>query len=206
MFKFDICDFQRLDEIMKRTRKTDGSNKVDIVAIWVQHYQAGYFSVLKNSQKISKNLPFQKEEKASPLPHMSQKEVEGSRGKQNVDLSSSQRPSGCECNSVAPPASGSAGMWGCCGRSGQLLSLCPPATGKSQTGSDSCYWRCSHFSHVFKAVFASFLLTSAICYHQLNLHGPFIGISNECNVHISTFYKMLATSPVFQAAACGGLL
>lgn len=33
MFKFDICDFQRLDEIMKRTRKTDGSNKVDIFAI-----------------------------------------------------------------------------------------------------------------------------------------------------------------------------
>lgn len=51
---------------------------------------------------------------------------------------------------------------------------------------------------------ASFLLTSAICYHQLNLHGTFIGISNECNVHISTFYKMLAISPVFQAAAFGG--
>lgn len=31
MFNFDICDFQRLDEIMKRTRKTDGSNKVDLV-------------------------------------------------------------------------------------------------------------------------------------------------------------------------------
>lgn len=33
-------------------------------------------------------MPFQKEEKASPLPHISQKEVEGSRGKQNMNLSS----------------------------------------------------------------------------------------------------------------------
>lgn len=50
----------------------------------------------------------------------------------------------------------------------------------------------------------SFLLTSAICDHQLNLHGTFIGISHEYYVHISTFYKMLAISPVFQAAAFGG--
>lgn len=49
----------------------------------------------------------------------------------------------------------------------------------------------------------SFLLTSAICY-QLNLHGTFIGISHESYVHISTFSKMSAISPIFQAATLGG--
>ncbi|TWW80063.1 MAP7 domain-containing protein 1, partial [Takifugu flavidus] len=47
---------KRLDEIMKRTRKTDGSDK--------------------------------KEAKASPLPHISRKEAESSKGKQNIHLSS----------------------------------------------------------------------------------------------------------------------
>lgn len=79
MFKFDICDFQRLDEIMKRTRKTDGSNKVDIVAIWVQHYQAGYFSVPKNSQKNLKKSAFTERGKGFPS---STHEPEGSRGQQ----------------------------------------------------------------------------------------------------------------------------
>ena len=67
---------------MKRTRKTDGSNKVDLI-FYFNNIKQQYISILKENL-----LPLQKEEKASPLPHIGQKEVEDSKGKQNIDLRS----------------------------------------------------------------------------------------------------------------------
>lgn len=85
-------------------------------------------------------LPLQKEAKASPLPHISHTEVEGSKGKQNVDLSSTfprdpqavnvthwpHKPFDLQ-ESLRLIVSSKQNGW-----SGQLLSLCPAATGKSQ--------------------------------------------------------------------------
>lgn len=74
---------QRLEEIMKRTRKTDGGDKVLYICKVNQRVEQ---SVVFCHNKTDWNYlpPPQKDTKSLPLAHVNDKEAESSKGKQSA--------------------------------------------------------------------------------------------------------------------------